>query len=137
MNRIFDFIKEFWPSMLTLAVILYATLDSQPIEEDMMLPIPYLDKWIHAIMMGGLVGAIAFDLQRHHKEKPKYLTTKLMWTIWIGVVIFGGVDELAQSWMDNGRGSEWLDFLADCVGATVAVFAAPPVIRTVLRINSF
>lgn len=135
MKRIWNFIKEFWPSMITLGVILYATLNSSPLGDEVVLPIPYIDKWIHAIMMGGLVGAIAFDLQRHNKNEPNFLNKKIMWSIWLGVAIFGGIDELSQGLMDNGRGCEGLDYVADIIGATIAVIVAPPVIRKVLKIK--
>lgn len=118
------FLKRYWPSLLTLGVILYATLDSDPIDTEPLWEIPYFDKWIHAIMMGGLVGAIAFDWERWHRP-ARVLTPRVMWTICAGVIAFGAIDEVAQGLMDNGRGSEWLDFAADVVGAIVAVFLAP------------
>lgn len=131
--KILEFLKRFWPSLLTLGVILYATLDSDPLSEEPMLwEIPYFDKWVHAIMMGGLVGAIAFDWQRCHR-RANVLTPRTMWLFWLGVCIFGALDELGQKAMDNGRGCELLDYCADVAGATVAVFLAPPVIRRVIN----
>lgn len=126
-----SFLKKFWPSIIVLGVILYATLDSDPVDIDQRLWFPHLDKLIHAIMMGGFTGAIAFDIQRADKPSWK-LNVKAMLKICIGVIAFGACDELVQGWMDNGRGCEWLDFLADAAGAVCAVFLAPPAIKRVL-----
>lgn len=129
-----DFAKRYWPSLIVLGVILYATLDSDPIDIDEDLWFPHLDKLIHAIMMGGFTGAIAFDMQRAHKES-NILNMRLMAKIACGVALFGACDELLQGWMDNGRGCEWLDFLADVTGAVCAMFLAPPAIRWVLNVK--
>jgi VanZ family protein len=126
-----QFFKRWYPSCLVLAVILYATLASHPLPEDSLPLIPYLDKWIHAIMMGGFVGAIAFDWKR--ADRSRRLSFKVMMCIAVGVMIFGAADELMQLLADNGRSGEWLDLAADIVGALVAVFAAPPAINAVLK----
>lgn len=128
------FVKDFWPSMLTLAVILYAVFASDPLPENTLPPIPHLDKIIHAVMMGGLVGAVAFDLQRRNKRVPK-LSFKLMATIWLGVAAFSVFTEIAQSALTTARQGDIYDLAADLVGATAAVYLAPPVIRAVLRVK--
>lgn len=120
--------------MLTLAVVLYATLASDPMGADELPPIPYLDKLIHAVMMGGLLGAIAFDLQRRNCQR-NVLTPATMWWLFAAVMAFSCIDEVAQGSMDMGRSYDPLDLVADAVGALVAVFAAPPAIRRVLRLH--
>ncbi len=132
MHEIIDHIKKFWPTLLVLAVILYATLDSNPIEIDRSLWFTHLDKLIHAIMMGGLTGAIAFDIQRADRKVNK-LGRGTMLRICGAVILFGACDELCQSLMQNGRGCEMLDFVADAIGALCAAFMAPPAIRRVLK----
>lgn len=137
MRSIKDFIVEFWPSMIVLGVILYATLASNPVDIDDMPPIPYLDKLIHAIMMGGFTGAIAFDITRHAPKAQRHvvLTSSLMWRIFIGIAIFGILDEIAQATLTDTRGAEVADFFADCAGSVVAVFTAPAAIRKVLKMQ--
>lgn len=129
--RVLLFIQKFWPSIIVLSLILYATLDSNPIEIDRRLWFPHLDKVIHLIMMGGLTGAIAFDIQRSNKT-AWVLNIRNMLIIAMCVILFGACDELAQGLMDNGRGCELLDFAADSIGAICAAFMAPPVIKRVL-----
>lgn len=128
------FLKKYWCTIIVLGIILYATLDSNPIEIDKAFWFPHLDKLIHAIMMGGLTASIAFDIQRADRSTNK-LSMSLMLMICVGVIMFGACDEVAQGLMDNGRGCEWLDFVADAVGAVCAMFTAPPVIRKVLKIG--
>lgn len=137
MRSIKDFIVEFWPSMIVLGVILYATLASNPVDIDDMPQIPHIDKLIHAIMMGGFTGAIAFDITRHAPKSRRHtvLTASLMWRIFIGIAIFGMLDELAQATLTDTRGAEVADFVADCAGSVVAVFTAPAAIRKVLKIH--
>ena len=47
--------------MIVIAVILYATLNDNPLGADELPIFPGADKVIHAIMFGGLFSAISFD----------------------------------------------------------------------------
>lgn len=122
----------FLPTFVVVAIILYATLASHPAGADSLPHIPGIDKLIHAVMMGGLLGSFAFDWKRANPDKR--LTPSFMWAVFICVVAFSIGDELLQGHLDNGRDADPYDFLADCIGALVAVYAAPPAIRSVLRI---
>lgn len=127
------FFKRYWPSLLTLAVVLYATLYPDPLDDNTMPPIPHLDKLIHAVMMGGLYGAIVFDTQR--ADRSKSLSRAFLIAVAVGVIAFGALDEVAQNAMGLGRSGDGLDFVADFVGVAVAFFVAPPMVRKVLKIN--
>lgn len=124
---------DFWPTMLVLAVIAYATLHSNPVTPDMSL-MPHMDKLIHAIMMGGLLSAFAFDWQRRCRTH-NVLTPRFLWTLFACIVVFSIGDELLQKAMENGRAADILDFAADTAGALIALFTAPPAIRAVLRVK--
>ena len=121
------------PTFVVVCVILYATLTSNPMGDTSLPPIPYIDKIIHAVMMGGLLGTFAFDWQRANPDKR--LTPSFLWAVFGCVLAFGIADELLQDYIDNGRSGDPYDFLADCVGAAIAVYLAPPVIRYVLHIS--
>jgi len=97
--------------------------------DDMVL-LPGMDKLIHAIMFGGLTGAVAFDYSRSHDLACPPRRTM----VWIAVCasISGGGIELLQEAMALGRGAEWADFAADSLGALVAYFTAPSAIKRVL-----
>lgn len=125
------FLKHYWPSLLVVAVILYATLFPDPLPEEQAFEIPHLDKLIHAIMFGGMAGALAFDYQRSHRAN--ILGHRAMLACCVIAAAFGLVIEFAQEAMGLGRSGDEYDFVADCVGTLAAYFAAPPAIRAVLR----
>lgn len=134
MKKTIILFKRFWPTMIVLAVILYATLASDPAGADELPPIPHIDKLIHAIMMGGLVGAIAFDSQRA-SMKSIVLTRRFMLAVTLGVMAFGVCDEFLQAAVDTGRSFELMDIAADWTGSWVAFFAAPPAVLRVLKLR--
>lgn len=121
------------PTFIVVCIILFGTLTSNPMGNTSLPPIPYIDKIIHAVMMGGLLGTFAFDWQRANPDKR--LTPSFLWAVFGCVLAFGIADELLQGYIDNGRSGDPYDFLADCIGAAIAVYLAPPVIRCVLHIH--
>ncbi len=127
-----NFLLRWWPTGIVICVILYATLNEDPVGADELPPIPYLDKLIHAIMFGGLFSALSFDYYRSEKILP--LRVKIFFAI--AAAVFGGIDEFWQGMLENGRAAELLDFAADSAGILIAFFAAPPAIRRVLRKRS-
>ena len=133
MNKVKE-IFDYWPTMLIVTIILYATMVSHPVGVDNLPHIPHIDKLIHATMMGGLVGAIAFDWQRNNRDER--LTPALMWALFGVVMSFSILDELMQGMINSARSADPLDFIADCAGAIVAIYLAPPAIRQVLKIKA-
>jgi len=112
-------------------VILYATLTADPLGGEDLPALPYMDKLVHMVMMGGLTGAIAYDYSRAHPDRT--LSMKMMLCIFAGVAIFASIDEWLQGVLQIGRPSDPLDLVANLAGALIAVFIAPPVIRFVLH----
>ena len=119
---------RFWPSAIVLAVILYATLSPDPTGEVPLMLFPYADKLIHAILFGGLTGAIAFDFRR----SGRMLTRRLMLSIAVAVAIFGALDECMQAVLTDVRSGDEYDWLADVAGIIVAYFTAPPAVNNLL-----
>ena len=127
-------IRYFWPTAITLAVIVYATISEDP-TLDLDLPlIPHLDKLIHAIMFGGLAGSAFFDLQRSNRSRRRGAAA--MGLICLCVAVLGALDEVAQATLTAERAGDFYDWLADCTGIAVAFVAAPPAVRAVLHIKS-
>lgn len=133
MNRCIVFMSQYWPSALTLGVVLYATLCSDPLGDNSLPLIPHLDKLIHAVMMGGLFGAVVFDRQR--ADKSHRVSRRFLWILAFCIAVFCVADELAQSAMNLGRTGDKADLIADFVGVAVAYFIAPPTVRKVLRVQ--
>ncbi len=108
-------------SGVVLAAVLYLTLYPDPLPDNDMHLFPGVDKVVHALMMLGISGCVAFDYMRSRfgigeKTPPKSFLLCLL----LATILFGGVIELLQSLMDLGRSEDMLDFIADSVGALVA-----------------
>lgn len=123
------FLKRYWPTLCVAAVILYATLSSDPLPDTELPPLPYLDKLVHAIMFGGLCGAWFFDIYRSGAR----LTVAKRLLVAAICVVLGGLDELMQLALTDNRAADILDWGADILGVAVAYFAAPPAVRAVVR----
>lgn len=95
-----SFVSKWWPTMVVAAVILYGTLSSDPAGVEHLPMFPGADKLIHAVMFGGLAGALAFDWQRAHRGE--IVSKKLMAAFCAACIVAGGLDEIAQGAMENG-----------------------------------
>lgn len=122
-------IKRWWPTILTLAVVLYATLWPDPAGSDVGGLFEGADKLIHAIMMGGLLSAILFDRRR----AGRILTRRYVLIAVAAMFVFAVFDEVAQGAMQLGRSFEAFDLLADWGGIVIAALTAPPVIKRIFR----
>ena len=71
-----------------------------------------MDKWIHGAMYLILTLTLLWDSQ----QRPK-----LWWVAGVLATIFGGVIEILQEQFFYPRTGDWMDWLADCVGAIVAI----------------
>lgn len=129
MNKVKRYMAAWWPTALVVVVILYATLNSDPVGADRFPAIPHLDKLIHAIMFGGLFSAISFDRRRDGHA----LTAGSLVLFAAISVVAGALDEVLQQALENGRSGDILDWLADTVGIIIAYFTAPPVINHIFR----
>lgn len=123
---------SYWPSFIVLCVIIYATWLPHPIPAASIPAIPHIDKLIHAIMMGGFVGALMFDYYRSAPQRH-LLTLRITLAFTASVMAFCVVDEVVQGLLPIGRPSDPMDLLADWFGCIVALFTAPPAIRAVAR----
>ncbi|MBD5244598.1 MAG: GNAT family N-acetyltransferase [Barnesiella sp.] len=117
MDKIRKYIFKTPPYFFTLAVTLavcYFTLVPNPLPSDHIHLFPHSDKVVHFIMFATLAGAILFDRCRAHHMVPRPLAA-------IGAMIisslFGGIVEILQHLMELGRSADWLDFIADTIGA--------------------
>lgn len=129
-----QFISKWWPSGICIAVILYATLASNPTPDVDMSFFPHIDKLIHAIMFGGVTGALAFDYERANRVALPMLRKKIL-VYAAFIAIFAVADEIAQALFTETRAAEVWDAIADFSGIAIAVVMAPPVIMKVLRIR--
>ena len=115
--------------MIVVGVILYATLNPDPVGAREFNLFANADKLIHAIMFGGLFSALCFDWRRD----GRILTRRRILAFAAATVIAGACDETFQYLLRNGREGDILDFCADTFGVFVAYFTAPPVIQHIFK----
>lgn len=86
--------------------------------------VDYIDKWTHLVMYGGTVCVFMLEYWRAHKHKRLSLSWPSLYFYGIiAPVVLGGIIELLQAYCTGGRRSgEWLDWIADSLGAIVAFF---------------
>lgn len=129
LKNIYKFIAQWWPTLLTLSVVLYATLWPDPAGASAVMLFPGADKIIHAVMMGGLSAAVLFDRRRAGQR----LTQRYIVAVALCMLIFSLADEWAQTAMGIGRTGDVWDLLADAGGIVIAATTAPPVINRIFR----
>lgn len=111
------FFKRYPLSCLCIAtiwVLCFCTMPETPLDN-----VTLIDKWVHIIMYGGTCSVIWFEYMRSHTVAAK--RALFLWA-WLAPVLMSGLIELLQAYCTGGRRSgDWLDFLANSIGATLAV----------------
>ena len=75
-----------------------------------------IDKWTHMVMYGGTCTVFWWEyLRKHHSRTP---LSAFFWG-WLLFVAASGVIELIQEYLTTNRAGEWLDLLANALGATL------------------
>ena len=105
--------------LTTVLLVVIWVLCFMPIPETPLNHVQLIDKWTHTAMYLGLGLVIAFEYERaHHPQASSWLLF-----VYVGLLpsLMGGLIELLQAYCTGGRRSgEWLDLLADVVGAVLA-----------------
>lgn len=128
-------VRRWWPSTLTLALVLWLTLTPDP-APDVELPSwlgEHADKIVHAIMFGGLTGAFIFDYKRRLPRAPRPLDTGFTSALAIAMIVFSVFDEWLQGAMGLGRSADVWDIGADLLGIAVGLLLAPPVCNALIK----
>jgi hypothetical protein len=74
------------------------------------------DKWTHLVMYGGTAFVMWVEYWRRHAPNTQHLSKLWLWA-GIGLSLMGGLLELIQAYLTTTRSGEWLDFVADSIGA--------------------
>lgn len=107
MQRIF----RFYPlTILVVAVVMVLCL--MPIEDPPLKDVPLIDKWTHMVLFGGICSVLVLELTLNRREKFRWIAP-------IAAALYGGLVELMQAYLTTCRSGEWLDFVADAIGAVV------------------
>lgn len=124
MQNLYQKIRKYPFSVLCAAVIWVLSLIKMPEVE---VPgVELADKWVHFIMYGGLCGIIWIEYLRSH-GRGAYSPGRLFVGAWLLPAIMGGVLELLQAYCTATRSGDWLDFVANTIGVTLATVIMIPV----------
>ncbi len=117
MKNILHFITRYPVSCLLIVVIWYLSLCDVP--ETKLSKVRYIDKWTHIVMYLGTCSVIWVEYLRKH---AKVSWCKLLLLAWLAPLLMSGLLEILQANCTHGhRSGEWLDFLANATGCTLAL----------------
>ena len=106
-------------SLLTLFVIVLLSLLPIP-DIKMVQDVPLFDKWTHMVMYAGQTVVIWIEYLRCHE---RLCIRQLVLFGFLGPFAVGGILELTQAYLTTCRSGEWLDFVADGIGAGLGAVA--------------
>ena len=99
----------------TLCVVLIWLLSLTPYSPETPFDnVAFIDKWTHFVMYGGSAFVVWCEYWHHH-HRADY---GRLW-LWAGtgLSLMGGMLELIQEYCTTERSGDWIDFLADGIGA--------------------
>ena len=96
-------------------VLCFCTPPQTPLDD-----VPFMDKWTHIVMYGGTCSMIWIETLRGQRPFPGMY--RMLAYSWLCPILMSGLIELLQAYCTGGRRSgDWMDFLANSVGATLAL----------------
>ena len=120
------YLKKYPISLAIIAIVIYLSFFKPPSLD--VGKIPNLDKLAHICMYGGVSGMLWIEFLLNHRRYEDVL-----WHAWIGAVLcpiaMSGIIEILQEYCTTYRGGDWLDFLANTIGGTLATLVAYFIIR--------
>ena len=100
--------------LLAFAIVLLSLLPIPDVR--MPVKVPLVDKWTHMVMYGVLTLVIWLEYIRAHRQMRGL---RLLLLAFLAPIAMGGVLELMQAYLTTCRSGEWLDFVANSIGAVV------------------
>lgn len=100
--------------LLAFAVVLLSLLPVPDVR--MTVEVPLMDKWAHMVMYGVLTLVIWLEYIKAHRQMR---SRRLLLLAFLAPIAMGGVLELMQAYLTTCRSGEWLDFVANSIGAVV------------------
>lgn len=100
--------------LLALAIVLLSLLPIPDVR--MPVEVPLVDKWTHMVMYGVLTLMIWLEYIRAHRQMRGL---RLLLLAFLAPIAMGGALELMQAYLTTCRSGEWLDFVANSIGAVV------------------
>jgi len=113
-------VLSYWKSILSVIVIVYWSFASPSDFREMpKVNILFFDKIVHVALYLFLTIVLIFDFRSHNKFSKNnsiYIVQCILFPI-----VLGGCIEIAQDKWFYPRTAEWVDWLADILGVTIAL----------------
>ena len=116
MKKTFDLLSAYPLSAICVAaiwILCFCTPPRTPLDD-----VPLMDKWTHLVMYGGTCSVMWAETLRSRRPFPGM--RRMLVYVWLCPVLMSGLIEILQAYCTGGRRSgDWLDFLANGIGATL------------------
>lgn len=116
MKKPIDLLSAYPLSAICVAaiwVLCFCTPPRTPLDD-----VPLMDKWTHLVMYGGTCSVMWAETLRSRRPFPGM--RRMLVYVWLCPVLMSGLIEILQAYCTGGRRSgDWLDFLANGIGATL------------------
>ena len=122
------YLKQYPFSLLIICTICYLSLCTMP-ETDLD-DVPFIDKWVHICMYGGLSGVLWIEYVRAHRS-IKFMKALLPTVIF--PLALSGTMELLQAYCTTTRSGDWLDMAANSIGVILGMFVGYYIIRPFIK----
>lgn len=122
-----SFFRYYPLTLLVLAAVTVLCL--MPIEDPPLQDVPFIDKWTHMALFGGICVVMLVDMTLGQRLRTR-------WAAPILSALYGGAIELMQAYFNTCRSGEWLDFYADAFGALVAFPIGLAICRWLARLST-
>lgn len=119
------YLKQYPFSLLIICTICYLSLCTMP--ETELDDVPFIDKWVHICMYGGLSGVLWIEYVRAHRS-IKFMKALLPTVIF--PLALSGTMELLQAYCTTTRSGDWLDMAANSIGVILGMFVGYYIIRS-------
>lgn len=131
---------KFWLTVVVAVAIALLALMPVPKGGQQLPLFEGADKLVHAVMFGALAVAMLWDLARN--KHTIAIAKVCIALVFIAVVLYGGVIELLQTAMDEGRSGDVWDWVADAAGAVSGivmciVFTRRPLLSRFVNIKPY
>ncbi len=120
------YLKHYPFTVFVACVIVVISLMPFP-EMPRLKDVPFMDKWTHMVMYGGLCSVLWTEYLRRHNMRIEVRKATLLGLVC--PIFMSGLLELAQEYLTTSRSGEWLDLLANSVGAFAAYLICIAVAR--------
>ena len=117
MQKLKQFIRKY-PLSVTCIILIWILSYLPFFPETPLDGIQFIDKWTHFIMYGGTCTVIWCEYLRKHTVLDK---KKLFLFAWFFPIVMSGIIEILQEHCTTTRSGEWLDFISNSTGVTIAV----------------